>query len=82
VTQAETQGGPGGATCTAADIPDCADVTVDEYIACAKANLQAEFSKYANLTCMSDFSTVDAFEPPAECQAIYTRCPQLMGSAG
>jgi hypothetical protein len=82
VSRAEMQGAPGGAACTAADIPDCADVTVDEYVACAAANLQSEFHTYANLTCASDFSMVEMFTVPAECEALYQRCPQLMGSSG
>lgn len=78
VSKAEMKGAPGGAACTAADLPDCPDVTVDEYVACAAANLQSEFHTFANDTCMTDFSMVEMFTAPMECEAVYQRCAQLM----
>jgi hypothetical protein len=78
VSKAEMKGAPGGAACTAADLPDCPDVTVDEYVACAAANLQSEFHTFANDTCMTDFTMVEMFTVPMECEAVYQRCAQLM----
>lgn len=69
-------------SCTASDFPSCPDVTVDEFVACAKANLEVSKSYFAKLSCDSQLDDLVDPETPAACSSLFAKCPELGDTDG
>lgn len=69
--------------CSAQDFVDC-DVTLDEYIACSTAQLNALSDLLGDLSCDSDLSAGSPETPatPAECVEVFKACPELEPTSG
>ena len=68
--------------CTVSDFPSCPDVTVDEFVACAKANLEVSKSYFAKLSCDSQLDDLTDPETPAACSSLFAKCPELNDTDG
>jgi hypothetical protein len=75
---AECLAEPAGADedCTTADLPSC-DVSVDEFLACAQANMQVSVAFFGKLTCQTDIDTLTEPATPPACAKLYDKCPEL-----
>lgn len=67
-------------TCTAEDFPSCPNVSVDEFVACAKANLQVSTSFFGKLSCDTKLENLSEPETPPACASLFSRCPELNDS--
>jgi hypothetical protein len=63
--------------CSPESIPDCADVTIDEYVACTIAEIQSYIEENRSLTCDTAAGDVPAQVTPAGCDGPYERCPAI-----
>ena len=62
--------------CTVPSIPECDGVTVDEYVACTVAALNAYVQSHAGLSCFSDPNAFPPVAPlPDVCTGPVSRCP-------
>jgi hypothetical protein len=64
-------------TCTVADVPHCANVSVDEFVACTLASIESSARFFGQLTCTTDLTTLSDLLTPAACVGPYQRCPEL-----
>ena len=67
---------PNDGSCTADDIPDCDDVTVEEYVACTRGSMARAIEYLSAITCETD---LESLEPPATasaCAGPFARCPE------
>ena len=63
-------------SCTADDIPDCDNVTVEEYVACTRGSMARAIEYLSAITCETD---LESLEPPATasaCTGPFARCPE------
>jgi hypothetical protein len=63
-------------SCTAQDIPDCDNVTVDEYVACTKSVMASGIEYLSSITCETDLESLQAPGTPSACRAPFARCPE------
>lgn len=63
--------------CTSQDFPDC-DITVDEFAACMSARATVAAEAFSDITCDTDFTTIEEFEEPEECTSLQERCPEII----
>jgi len=64
-------------SCTADDIPDCDNVTVDEYVACTKATMQIGIDYLSGISCDTDLQSLEAPPNASACQQPFARCPEF-----
>lgn len=64
-------------SCTAADVPRCTNVSVDEYVACSLASIESSSAFFGSLTCSTDLTTIRDLPTPEACVGPYQRCPEL-----
>jgi hypothetical protein len=64
--------------CSANTIPDCVDVTVDEYVACDIANTVSLADWHKAITCDLALANLPVRATPPECTGPYARCPALI----
>ncbi|HET7543842.1 MAG TPA: hypothetical protein VFK05_28415 [Polyangiaceae bacterium] len=62
-------------SCTAEDIPDCDDVTVDEYVACTRAVMAGGIEFLSGISCETDLESLETPATPSVCKAPFARCP-------
>jgi hypothetical protein len=63
-------------SCTADDIPDCDDVTVDEYVSCTRSMMASGIEYLSSITCETDLESLQAPGTPSACRAPFARCPE------
>jgi hypothetical protein len=63
-------------SCTANDIPDCDNVTVDEYVACTKATMQIGIDYLSAISCETDLQSLEAPPQASACKEPFARCPE------
>jgi len=67
--------------CKASDFPKCADVTVDEYLACQHAQAAVYIDYFGSVTCDTDPNSLgETPAVPEDCTGVYERCPELGGT--
>ena len=64
-------------SCTADDIPDCDDVTVDEYVACTRATMQIGIDYLSGISCETDLQSLEAPPSASACKQPFARCPEF-----
>lgn len=64
-------------SCTADDIPDCDNVTVDEYVACTRSTMQIGIEYLSGISCDSDLSSLGTPPTASACQEPFARCPEF-----
>jgi|GEM_PF-1487300 len=64
-------------SCTADDIPDCDNVTVDEYVACARGTMQIGIEYLSGITCDTDLQSLEAPPTASACEEPFARCPEF-----
>jgi len=64
-------------SCTADDIPDCDDVTVDEYVACTRGTMQIGIEYLSGITCETDLESLQPPPTASACEAPFARCPEF-----
>ena len=62
--------------CTAEDIPDCDNVTVDEYVACTRGTMAVSMAYLAEISCETDLSSLGAPDTVSACVGPFSRCPE------
>jgi len=67
---------PNDGSCTADDVPDCDNVTVEEYLACTRATITAGIQYLSAITCDSDLESLEGPETAAACKGPFARCPE------
>jgi len=67
-------------SCTADDIPDCDNVTVDEYVACTRSMMASGIQYLSGITCTTDLASLQPPGTPSACQAPFARCPEYAAS--
>lgn len=66
-------------SCTADDIPDCDNVTVDEYVKCTHDTIALGVDYLSAITCDTDLETLQDPGIAASCRGPYERCPEYAG---
>lgn len=79
VSRLQEMHGVGGSTCTLDDLPDCRELSAEQFVNCEQARLRAQNSYYITLTCASDFDAQPAFQTPPACTELADVCPALAG---
>lgn len=64
-------------SCTADDIPDCDNVTVDEYVACMRATMQIGIEYLSGISCDTDLQSLEAPPTASACKQPFARCPEF-----
>ena len=64
-------------SCTADDIPDCDNVTVDEYVACTRATMEIGIDYLSGISCETDLQSLEAPPTAAACKQPFARCPEF-----
>jgi len=64
-------------SCTADDIPDCDNVTVDEYVACARGTMQIGIEYLSGITCETDLESLQPPSTASACAEPFARCPEF-----
>lgn len=64
-------------SCTADDIPDCDNVTVDEYVACTKATMEIGIDYLSAISCDTDLQSLEAPPTASACKEPFARCPEF-----
>ncbi|MET0791883.1 MAG: hypothetical protein ABW061_10215 [Polyangiaceae bacterium] len=67
---------PNDGSCTADDIPDCDNVTVDEYVACTRATITLGVAYLSSITCDTDLRSLEEPGTAAACAEPFARCPE------
>ena len=62
--------------CTADDIPDCDNVTVDEYVACTRGTFAVGIQYLSAITCETDLESLAAPGKVSACAGPFARCPE------
>ena len=63
-------------SCSAEDIPDCDNVTVDEYVACTQATMQIGIEYLSGISCETDLQSLKAPPQASACKEPFARCPE------
>jgi len=63
-------------SCTAEDVPDCDDVSVDEYVACTRSMMARGIEYFSGISCETDLESLEAPGTPSACRAPFARCPE------
>ncbi|HEY0469978.1 MAG TPA: hypothetical protein VGC79_37585 [Polyangiaceae bacterium] len=63
-------------SCTAEDIPDCDNVTVDEYVACTRDTMSVAIEYLAGISCETDLDGLEAPGTASACAGPFARCPE------
>jgi len=63
-------------SCTADDIPDCDNVTVEEYIACTRGSMARAIEYLSAISCETDLESLEAPGTASACVAPFARCPE------
>lgn len=64
-------------SCTAEDIPDCDNVTVDEYVACSRATMQLGLQFLSGISCQTELQSLEAPPTASACAEPFARCPEF-----
>ena len=63
-------------SCTADDIPDCDNVTVDEYVACTRGTITMGIEYLSKITCDTDLESLQEPGTASACTGPFARCPE------
>ena len=63
-------------SCTADDIPDCDNVTVDEYVACTLATMTSGIEYLSAISCETDLESLTPPGTASACAGPFARCPE------
>ncbi len=63
-------------SCKADDIPDCDNVTVEEYIACTRGTIARGVEYFSAITCQTDLESLVGPGTASACAAPFARCPE------
>lgn len=77
VTRLNNMTGVSGFECTLDDLPACPLLTAEQFVSCARARLQAEFSHYISLTCDSNLELRPPLQTPQACLDLAEICEEL-----
>lgn len=58
-------------------VPDCADITEDEFVSCRVDDIKRFVAYNSVITCSDPNSIPAGTSDPASCVSVYERCPQL-----
>ena len=64
-------------SCTADDIPDCDNVTVDEYVACTRSTITIGIEYLSAISCETDLESLEAPPTASACAGPFARCPEF-----
>ena len=64
-------------SCTAEDIPDCDNVTVDEYVACTRATMEIGIDYLSGISCETDLQSLETPPTASACKQPFARCPEF-----
>ncbi|HYP74586.1 MAG TPA: hypothetical protein VER12_01450 [Polyangiaceae bacterium] len=67
---------PNDGSCTAEDIPDCDNVTVDEYVACTHGTMAIGIEYLSGITCQTDLESLETPGTASACAGPFARCPE------
>ncbi len=62
--------------CSADDIPDCDNVTVEEYVACTRATIALGIEYLSAVTCATDLESLEGPGIASACAGPFARCPE------
>lgn len=63
-------------SCTADDIPDCDNVTVDEYVACTRGTMGVAIEYLSAISCQTDLESLVPPGTATACAGPFARCPE------